>query len=956
MKAKTAIGTLFSDAELSTGLKVEVVKFLRRYSSARRPITHYSCIGKSTAVLVQLLEALGLQQGKDFTVAKSKLDPEFNQIRWAGPSSKTPHVLNALARMMSGYPGLCNALYVGITGKKDVSDLVGKAFVDIDGTSTSGDPDANHFTKVLAKRTSTIVKAVLGACRNGPGNDSSGIWSVPNAKLALPLAEEFLSRHFEPSGAPKSGDAPYLLPLSILEIYVKMTFSVNDTPRLLQDRNSLLFKTTDRAIDLFRLLNINDNLPWESCLQAPLSYLWHDDKTASGKPNPLRGFLFRGVGTLDKATVRNKVGVFVGGNAELIHDKDADDNVTPAIGTHNLRDFWQYVINTYSLAYGCQAGLSCESRIGISPEVPAWGGLTPKSLASPRVLGHYTEWVSHEGGPKPETGIVMAEYALFLADGRTHVMDSAFINADCFIMSTRRFNVVPVVDESATPNFDATHLTKEELGWEWFAMTHMGEAAGGTKQDEISCTRRQIAELRASGRAPLSGPETAMKNTIAATMQRFKAWISQPEDKLTKMVAGLSSYYGNSELLNPTTTEHGDNRYTPVSAMFNGACLYLRRAWVSRHDAEGSSSFVALPLAPKPGGNDNLIVTNVYSGMYTDLSPELGSDKDDGTVFPSLAYDAAEAPLTGVNGTRGLEAVLDGHANTEARRAGLSRLLERMASGSLEQVRFAHRKVKTRPRVAVYIMETNLKAQEYMEGVNISELEKDLGTLFLQTILMNNTDPMCMFDSSAVDDTNRKVAGHNHSAMCTEAGVNWSLMMKNGSFALPTGIYDPDNCRWSTGRMNVSAAEDSHGRLVLVFEVCSDLLTYARLLFRFTCAYPLETAAVKKQLFVGYSDWDLPLGPGEWGSMDKAADVIKRHCTKCCTDFDGTANTGAVSGDCGPLFRYPLRSLEGEAAPPHDWYCGTAFLTVSRNMIHTVSGSSGPFSDDSDDDCGDSSF
>ena len=248
----------------------------------------------------------------------------------------------------------------------------------------------------------------------------------PNFDIAIRSAEEFLSRYFGEDGSVKSMDAPYILPLSVLELYVRAVHNCSVT-FIDGEPNKpapLLFKTSEAGIDLVRLIRAHEPIVWVMNLNAPLDYIWNCPKTGNGEENPLHGYFFRDVRSVLNANLDNKIGVFVGGNAAMIHDEKADNNVSVAACLFNHGKFWSYILDLYKAAYSCHAGMSCQARIGLPLDGNMWENGMPSSAAvsadNMKAWGsmHHDRFSAATCPPLAEYAVVLRCIRLFTEKGR----------------------------------------------------------------------------------------------------------------------------------------------------------------------------------------------------------------------------------------------------------------------------------------------------------------------------------------------------------------------------------------------------------------------------------------------------------------------------------------------------------------------------------------------------------
>jgi hypothetical protein len=890
MKLKTAVKTLLSDKGTSLGSKVEVVSFLRRYSLPTRPVTHYSCIGKSTDAIKRLLADMGMAEGPDFSVAASSFDEKFNQIRWTPKSA----AIGTVVAELSAVPKIARLLdmaYVSLTHGEYPEKLV-EALHDKGETHAKPGKDGglnkNLLAVKLALRTQHIAKEVM----NLKFTDER-VATLKNIDVAYKSAMEYLSKRFKPDGTPLEG-APYALPLSVLELFVKTApgvSTVEANPMNTARGGTLLFKTTERAIDLFRLVREDDAVVWNACLSAPLKFLW-DAKGVSGSGNPLHGYYFRDMDTALKGRLDDKIGLFIGGNAELIHDNDGvDDNLSPALCISNHQPFWDYVLQVYRAAYAMDAGLSCQCKIGVSSKLSVWGATPECTQATDE---YETTWLAEHGSP-PENAPIMAMYGCFLGPD----IDCSFSNTQSFISPCRKPIKLIQVNDKNIPDFSEKHLVRNEMGFEWFAMTHLDEDASDDPNNYHVYSRNTSDEDEDDNLVKnIKKLKTMFATATPASLAEVSSLTTSPF--LTKQKFDRSMY----------------DRYTPLSAFMEGMCVAIRKTC----SPSGVRSEITKFLKTRDDGSrpTDRLITNVYSGLVTQLSPALGSPEDTGEVFPD--------PL---GESRGIMCAL---GDTEEDKAKFTAFLNRLSGGkTMEQLNFAHRKPGTGRR-HLLLIETNIDAEKALNAA--STLERDVGTVFLQTIVLGNGTPACILDDGSVSECeDRRIYAHHDSLVeCTKKYKKY-LFGDRAFYKLPSGVYEA-----GYEGLSVTTRQDSFGRLVFIIDMSGDLALYSRLVFRMRCGFPLMTAFVKEKTFSGFRDNELCVTAKEWPSVNIADKIINRYLTNGSSDYHGMEDIrtiSSVSGDSGPLFKQtvamcgmPFRS------PDRNWYLNRSTVIGCRNVFN----------------------
>ena len=876
MKIKEAIATMLSDADLSIGSKVEIVAFLRRFSSKAAPVTHYSCRGSSTKALVKLLDLMGMKEKDDYTVVSSKLDDEFNQIRWSKGIRAISSLVNTLDASVNRLCGYFDALYYKVTTKQDVSGMIGKiADSEGDAVIVAGDRvDASHFSNVIKLATHKIAKYLIKELSSGRK------FGIENESIAIPRALEFLRNNYSQDGTPATAAAPYVLPLPILEIYARCKCGIPGPNGLRQ--NVLVFKMDRSAIELFRFVRKDERVTWSGCLNAPLLRLWECPHTGRGDANPLFGYFFTSESALEGALMSNKRGLFIAGNAALIHDEGADDNITPAMCASNHRDFWDYVVRIYRVAYGLNSGLSCQCRVGVPKGMAAWNtSRLPFCFRETSTMEQ--EWCARFGN------VMLAEYGIFLG----HSVNSSYSDCYSFLNNDTPYTL-RIANEAGVPDFTTDYLTKEELAWEWWAMTHLDDS---------------ICELRSGARSHTTPRRDDGEPSDWSNMRKFKDMVkTMKQADLAKLSSckrdNNSNFY---PVENPDSVfSSTDMLYSPLSAFMEGTFIAIRRAW--------SPDGTPLKMVKKSDGtrDDALLVTNVYSGIVTDKSPLVGCDGDDGSVFPDPAI------------RRGATAFDQASVETEDTSAGLTKFLDRMAVGAtIEQVQFAKRSAGTLRRY-VMVVETNVDCTEFMASADLNLFRKMLGTTFLQTFVTNRCDPACAFSDDDFRRSESYTRSMNHDSMMHYAGRFAGRLFPSRpnptAYRLQSGVWDSHSATLAK-ELRMFVRKDSDGRMILFFVMLGEIGTYARTAYRYRCGFPMETAAMKESAVLDANSDTITATAEELKSMEAAeTKVLLKHLTSRSEDYDGDRDPVPGDGDAGPLFRGVMYKVNNKRAPSRAWY------------------------------------
>lgn len=799
MTIKTVLSNVLLDKQLQPVQKEDVIAFFKRYSNVCIPMSKYALRGKSIAVVHEILSVLGV----NFEITYSKLDPNFAQLKF-NKGCETSKFINTLQEFGSNNAKFFECLYVALktknyVGLKSLVEQLPDVAVADDNPNEDSGTQATLPPAVLNSdyyKISLITHALVKALFEAKRKLDQGLITKPdcsNFDIAMDAAFIFLENYYDPdTGAPINEDAPYILPAAVLEVALVLLFRDIAEPSLISDDNGkkvMIFKTDVNAIDLFRLSLKNHGVMWNPCISAPLSLLWNLKyplgSDVSVEANPLRGYFFRHESAIHNANLINKEGIFVAGNAAVIHQDDAEDNVTPAMIVYDNTSFWNYLASLYYICYIKKKEsfdapeveftnfFNENSNFGVN-ECKAWDNIVCES--------------HHLSGDFPKE-CIMAKYAMFFtarSDG--NMLQESFYSALC-----RRESIsLRAPGDSSDEKYKKTLLQPSEIAWEWFGLTHTSYN-----------TNRIIA--------------TSMG--LESNLLKFRKFM---EETTPKQLATLSE--ASNEVFSPKENGNPVPEYTPVSAFVEGLCVDFKL----RCQMEAG---VPLPLVNK--NNPNLI-TNIFSGVISDLAPKVGSEEDTGEVFPNVFLHDAFNNLQWEGNTKPYEETADD-------KNAFTKFLNRLKSGTTkEQVQFAGRSMSGIPRKFTLIVETNINSEKFFKSVDYNTFIYDAISVFKLSLVLQNKNPFTWFPNiaQALPPEYGNRAG-NHYEVKNKGSYAWNVLFRrtNRDYSVPghrKASSHACNCELHT-------RTDSKGRLVLIFSVAGPLLSYMKLLYRYASAMPLYT-------------------------------------------------------------------------------------------------------------------
>lgn len=863
MKMLTAINTAlaaFPQRERRTAL----AQFIIRYTCPDVSVTHYRCIGQDADVIVKFLETLGLTKD-DFTTVRSELDSETCQIRWNKTSKLVRQLMSVLNTFDTPSPDVYNSITNGDPAK---------IFADADEEQAA--PLSTHFMSKVQSKSNEIMKWIIA--RNSP------LANVAHSSLVNDNTCDVDNLLIDPN-------RPHILPVHILELYVWDTMVL---PSDVEKPPYPLFTSSYcNNMTACRYMDQDDTLGF-SCgiYEAPAPCLLSPSVTPSGGLNPLRGFLSNTVNdVISNISIKpNSEYLYVltsGPFNSLIPDGLEGEPVKPYLEAlefvANPKKFWKYVASLYSTVYGLNCSIAPGSRIVVCNE---WVHLFPQGACMEFDASiHSPNFFSCNNDGESDllmgmcAGVILTPMQASTALLQERIDDSAIVTVADAIND-------PAKESMMMPDYVLNAPSKADLPSMWFATTHVDpsnifpdrrDVVTGERSDCLACPSLQAQ----------SDAMTKFRETVAH-------WKGKVLAKLTQCDATPSF-----------SMEHACHTAfaTMVAEVIN--------SYIPTGD-----NVVTWGGTSTECHNTGLYVTNVYSGITTDLSPTLS----DGTCpehFPR---------------------VIDGPTPTPTSTEQFTEFIDNLAQGNCDAQLSMAKRSTGNPRFANVIVETNFDVNRLRDIWNSyagKELRNKLRKAFIQSFVIRN----------------RQIAAVA-SPSYTSSQFRYSVTL-NDAYKDSTGvpIYDgmkiPDVT--SNGyalAYDLSLLSDVYGRAYLLYRVDTSYAAYAMTAYRFQAGMPVFTKYTATRGMASAQDMLIPeeaINPSAKTCTKfikfiiaeklRRASVTKSDCSKLRMDTIARLNcwTPAVSCDCASWYEcYPgkafhrdmLLRLHESDAPNPNYDCG----------------------------------
>ena len=809
-----------------------VAGLIVRLGSARRAST-YRCYGRAGADAVHaFLEASGVAHD----MSPSSFDQNSVQFSFKDEASYA-----RLSRAVSANPvhlmahAVANGRDVSVPSDADVSSGdSGSAGEAAPATAQASVP----FGRRVCDRTMEIYRAVAEV-------DVSG---HPDAAKAVEYAKVMVR-----SAAPVA-----VVPPAVAEVALRYS-SLTPYSDLAEVPKDLVFDVLpdDVADVAVRLVRPVEMIPVVASLKAPLAVQM--DRSEWDGPEPLSGYLYRVADTLNRvadasAADDSERDLFVRLDAPLRAARAHEGSVDP-LGTLRMsltpRRVFQYVIDLYSAMYGVKVGMFGSSRLAVEDK-----------LCSSRSSCDYENcrWEDIGDGPLPWDFRAMALCAVVFSDSE---LDSAYTDANYFVPGHSAPE--PVCSDEETAGADkpaedgARGLLRNELAAEWHAMFTTSDAGENAYVSEFSYTTNDgIAER-------------------ARRLGRFRT------DVIHTPASGAVS---ENPALRPADDDEAE--FSPTSAFIAGVTACMRSTFGDSYSEH------RWPAGSAPEHDPGYAVSAVYTGMSTDLSPDMA---DDSHEFPSI------------------------DATVWSRPAAFTSFISRLCSDRSIQHSFSQRSSGTSRRHVV-IVETAFSAGRLsnMEPSELDALRVKLARTFVATAV-NRRVERPSFAAEMDLEASAEYMGHLEAYVRRPLAEFASRPYGNGSdgHVYPSGV-------------SVLFARDTYDRTYVVFGIDGSDANVARVNFRAMRGLPLLTAARQA------SETAAGVGPGVF-RYSKSSDmdsVLRSYVAMTARNNAVPDDSRSLGGLIGQFVATPYADAvdyddsdvgdDYVGVPDRDWYVDLGLL------------------------------
>lgn len=590
MNIKNALAGFLKEEPRRSG-RLEAIRFMRRYATRNRPMTHYRLQGPAVDAVPLLLRKAGLEDGRDFKVEKSAASDRTAKLWWLDGANVASFMLACSGESAVEPDGLSpfdRAYAAVLCGESDeiIAGTVRDATVGVDVAAAPAAASAGPATTsgMVRAQSEAIRRAIVTAVENGLHSGVS-----PNAK-------EF-GEEFRRIALAESEIGVFVPSLSDIEFYVR----VCKGKTLRNGPDDLVFAPYSGLHTVARSFGFGDNVPIGRLLDAPLFI------TLDGNGNPMVGYVSARADDVVKCPA-DKVGVVLVANAPLVIGVQSAANQVAAASFAMIRrrDFWEYVTWLYREAFpGFGVELTRYHSVGHYN--------LGKSYADFFVAGSGEDpMVSHVGRCSPDLLSAVAMFAVVIAP---RVRRGPF---DVFSYPNVNVNVVSGAPDR--PDLSGVRITDDELPSEWYAITHVG---GSVLDKDETWYRFQYGDADRQ-----------------AQLNSFREW-SEDTFSVPQDVGNLCSVANNPYLQADVGPDSAS--FSTMSSLLSGIIAAVKH-WY------GESERVPL----RDWGGEDLrgchtkgsLVSAVYSGLWSNGSRTNLGEYSDGSGFPMVRGYAMDELVT----------------------------------------------------------------------------------------------------------------------------------------------------------------------------------------------------------------------------------------------------------------------------------------------------------------------
>ena len=862
MKIDTAVRAVF-ETEKRRPVRSSIATFLKQCVGGSRPLTSWRCSKMDADAFLAFISGMGLQEGKDYTVVRSSLDPHTIQLKWSVDTAA--RLSQALSEQPSGW---LDAVYACAYSLETLPEgtLADTAVAKEPEEPAPAEAVTGPFlAELVAAKTLRIAQSIK--CAEFPAGDGDGWTSVfPTFNGTDRCDEAQRLRDWGAWYADMAPDhpchVPPFAPMPVVEAYVRVCLDESrpewpETPVFScgDIRTGLLQEQHVR--ELYRQVHLDEMVPQGNMFLAPLESQFCEGYDSA----PLAKYFTRNLEDWQKQNPRDKAGAWV----------QFDTLVRPTVAAARFmlqpKGAARYVRDLYKIAYGQDVMMSGYTRIAVHnlfPDVPGSDEITCDRDDDDCNI-NLAERVDNDSlrqyGLYYMGGLLVAAPGVSVRRGIIHDLDGGPTDFAVW----RKRDELPTLGPSES--LDKFALRTDELGKEWFAITHgcpsFERGSGDTGMGNLRTLRYLLTELE--------GAPSRIDTLCGPT---------EGSNFFTPLLCGSST------------------RWTPHRTFMNSLCGILRR------------------YGPQPrievADGYGTIIHRIWSGMTTNMS----KSSEDQSAFPWV-------PSTPIVGQ--LLAETRNSPRLEEYAGKVTDALNRLHAHPECQFRFTERESGSKERRnCVVMVETNVVASKFLDGIPIgrfAELSKRLGLAFAAPYVFLACCPE-VIAASPMDTIVSALEGHSkYSRIFTMAGAlktaGYQDMLKDHVTVADNGAVRYP--RIDEFPVSVNITWDKNDRLVILFILDGEAAQFLRLLYRKDNQLPLATASYLK------SRGKVPEGMFMMDdSMSQASNYVRYLKAQMKYNrFRSYASTPSsfTGGEFSPVYDpEALRGYDWDEFPGRSWY------------------------------------
>lgn len=475
MKIDTAIRAVF-ETEKRKPVRSSIATFLKQHCN-RTPAS-WRCSKMDADAFLAFVSKLGLQEGKDYTVVRSSLDPHAIQLKWS--ANTAGRLSQALSEQPSGW---LDAVYACAYSLETLPE---GALADTANEEEPEEPapveaaTGPFLADLVADKTLHIAQSIVRA--EFPAGDvwTSDFPGTDRCDDAQRLRD--WGDWYAAMAPDHPRHVPPFAPMPVVEAYVRVCLHTSrpewpETPVFSCGdlRTGLLQEQHVR--ELYRQVRFDETVPQGNMFLMPLESQFYEGCDSA----PLVKYFTRNLEDWRKQNPQDKVGAWV----------QFDTLVRPTVAAARFmlqpKNAARYVRDLYRIAYGQNVMMSGYTRIAVHnlfPEVPGSDEITcdpDDDDYNPSLA----ERIDNDS---------LKQYGLYYMGGLLVAAPDVYPTD---VTVWRHRDELPTIDQNEP--LDKFALRTDELGKEWFAIIHGAPSfeyrSGDTDIGNLGRLRHLFADL-----------------------------------------------------------------------------------------------------------------------------------------------------------------------------------------------------------------------------------------------------------------------------------------------------------------------------------------------------------------------------------------------------------------------------------------------------------------------------